>query len=169
MQQVTRREIQSDMHIAPATLPLGTLTNGFVHDPVCDRLDVTRLFSEWNELHRCDEAALRMNPAHQGFDMHLIADAKGIYGDVRQGSFAGRQPVVSPNSGQLHTIGALGIDGVVDAHFDISAVTNAALTAVITSSEARPTLYRIDLSSGKTESIGIIGAGDGLLGITIVP
>ena len=88
---------------------------------------------------------------------------------MRRGSFAGRQPVVSPNSGQLHTIGALGIGGVVDAHFDISDVTNTALAAVITSSEARPNLYRIDLSSGKAESIGIIGAGDGLLGIAVEP
>ena len=88
---------------------------------------------------------------------------------VRQGSIEGQQPVVSPNSGQLHTVGALGIEGIVDAHFDISDVTNTALAAVTTTTDARPTLFRIDLGSGKAEPIGIIGTADSVLGLAIEP
>lgn len=88
---------------------------------------------------------------------------------VRQGSIEGQQPVISPNSGQLHTVGALGVDGITDAHFDISDVTNTALAALSTAADARPTLYRIDLGSGKAEPMGIIGRGDKLLGLAIEP
>lgn len=56
---------------------------------------------------------------------------------VRQGSVEGVEPVVSPNSGQLSTVGALGVAGISDAHFDISDVTNTALAALSTSRRTR--------------------------------
>lgn len=88
---------------------------------------------------------------------------------VRQGSTEGQQPVVSPNSGQLSTIGALGIGTIVDAHFDIADVTNTALAAIQTAGVAAPTLYRIDLASGEAEPLGVIGTGEALRGLAIEP
>ena len=46
---------------------------------------------------------------------------------------------------------------------------NTALAALSTAADARPTLYRIDLGSGKAEPMGIIGRGDKLLGLAIEP
>ena len=113
-------------------------------------------------------AAYTYNTEDEKLTTNFAIDAeRGML--VRQGSIEGQQPAVSPNSGQLHTVGALGIEGIVDAHFDISDVTNTALAAVITTTDARPTLYRIDLGSGKAEPIGIIGTADSVLGLAIEP
>lgn len=88
---------------------------------------------------------------------------------VRQGSAEGQQPVVSPNTGQLSTVGTLGIGTIVDAHFDIADVTNTALAAIQTAGAAAPTLFRIDLASGKAEPLGVIGTGEALRGLAIEP
>ena len=113
-------------------------------------------------------AAYTYNTEDEKLTTNFAIDAeRGML--VRQGSIEGQQPVVSPNSGQLHTVGALGVDGITDAHFDISDVTNTALVALSTAADARPTLYRIDLGSGKAEPMGIIGRGDKLLGLAIEP
>ena len=88
---------------------------------------------------------------------------------VRQGSVEGVEPVVSPNSGQLSTVGALGVAGISDAHFDISDVTNTALAALSTRAAPTPTLYRIDLATGQASAIGTIGNGEPLRGIAIEP
>jgi hypothetical protein len=88
---------------------------------------------------------------------------------VRQGSVEGVEPVVSPNSGQLSTVGALGVAGISDAHFDISDVTNTALAALTTRDAPTPTLYRIDLATGQASAIGTIGNGEPLRGIAIEP
>lgn len=88
---------------------------------------------------------------------------------VRQGSVEGVEPVVSPNSGQLSTVGALGVAGISDAHFDISDVTNTALAALSTRAAPAPTLYRIDLATGQASAIGTIGNGEPLRGIAIEP
>ena len=88
---------------------------------------------------------------------------------VRQGSVEGVEPVVSPNSGQLSTVGALGVAGISDAHFDISDVTNTALATLSTRAAPTPTLYRIDLATGQASAIGTIGNGEPLRGIAIEP
>lgn len=88
---------------------------------------------------------------------------------VRQGSFEGRQPVVSPNTGQLHTVGALGIERLVDAHFDISDVSNVGLAVFSTEAHPRPVLYRLDLDSGMAHVVGVIGEGEALSGFAIAP
>ena len=88
---------------------------------------------------------------------------------VRQGSVEGAEPVVSPNTGQLTTVGALGVAAITDAHFDIADVTNTALAALSTRDAPTPTLYRIDLATGRASAIGPIGNGEPLRGIAIEP
>lgn len=88
---------------------------------------------------------------------------------LRQGSIEGLEPVVSPNTGQLSTVGALGVAAITDAHFDISDVSNTALAALTTRDAPTPTLYRIDLATGQASVIGPIGNGEPLRGIAIEP
>lgn len=88
---------------------------------------------------------------------------------VRQGSPEGMEPVISPNTGQLFSIGKLGISEVVDAHFDISDIDNVPLAALSTAATTSFGLYRIALETGAAEAIGPIGNGEVLLGIAIEP
>ncbi|MER2554270.1 MAG: DUF4394 domain-containing protein [Thauera sp.] len=88
---------------------------------------------------------------------------------ARQGALEGTEPAVSPNSGQLRTVGSLGVRAIVDAHFDIADVTNTALAALATRDQPAPTLYRIDLASGRAAAIGKIGEGEALRGLAIEP
>lgn len=86
---------------------------------------------------------------------------------VMQGSPERVQPVVSPNTGQLRTVGALGTGPVDDAAFDISDVSNTALAAL--RSGGRTRLYLIDLASGRARLLGSVGQGQGLRGLAIEP
>lgn len=88
---------------------------------------------------------------------------------VRQGSKEGVEPVVSPNTGQLYSIGRLATPEVTDAHFDISDVGNVALAALATTATPGFGLYWITLETGAAEAIGPIGDGQVLLGIAIEP
>jgi hypothetical protein len=87
---------------------------------------------------------------------------------VIQGSIEGKQPVVSPNTGTLKTIGGLGLGPLRDAHFDISDITNTA-PAAIPSESGVTQLYRVDLKTGKAALIGPVGDGAALLGMAIQP
>lgn len=86
---------------------------------------------------------------------------------VRQGSVEGTQPVVSPNTGLLGTVGALGTGPVDDAAFDIADVDNAALAAL--RRDGRTRLYALDLASGRAALIGRVGSGQALWGLAIEP
>ena len=86
---------------------------------------------------------------------------------VMQGSKEGTEPVVSPNSGQLTTVGALDAGAIDDASFDISDVHNTALAAL--ASKGRTQLYRIDLDSGRATRIGKLADGSAVVGIAIQP
>lgn len=88
---------------------------------------------------------------------------------VRQGSQEDAEPVVSPNLGLLFTVGSLGVDGLRDAHFDISDVSNTALAALASEAEPGYRLYLIDLDSGRATPIGLIGDGEPLAGLAIEP
>lgn len=86
---------------------------------------------------------------------------------VRQGSVEGVQPVVSPNTGLLWSVGALGTGAVDDAAFDIADLNNAALAALRQGGRTR--LYSVDLASGRATPIGRIGNGQALWGLAIEP
>jgi len=86
---------------------------------------------------------------------------------VMQGSREGAVPAVSPNTGQLSTVGALGTGPVDDAAFDISDLSNESLAAL--RSGGRTRLYLIDLASGRARLLGTVGEGHGLRGLAIEP
>ncbi|WP_423186294.1 DUF4394 domain-containing protein [Alishewanella sp. d11] len=88
---------------------------------------------------------------------------------VTQGSVEGTEPVISPNTGQLFTVGSLGIANLQQVSFDISDLTNLALLAVTTSDEAASILYQLDLTSGTTYRLGVLAQGEPLVGLAIEP
>jgi hypothetical protein len=86
---------------------------------------------------------------------------------VRQGSIEAVQPVVSPNTGALATIGALGTGAVEDAAFDIADIDNTALAALRQNGRTR--LHLIDLASGRATVLGRVADGGALVGLAIEP
>jgi hypothetical protein len=76
---------------------------------------------------------------------------------VMQGSAEGAQPVVSPNTGLLRTVGPLGVHSFDHASFDIDDVKNHAylVTGRIGSTTSR--FYVVDLQTGQARLIGFIG------------
>jgi hypothetical protein len=88
---------------------------------------------------------------------------------LMQGSAEGAEPVVSPNTGQLRTVGLLGTGPLAEAHFDISDIANTALLAARPAGQTQTRLYRLDLASGRATEIGLIGQGEALAGLAIEP
>lgn len=88
---------------------------------------------------------------------------------VLQGSREGVQPVVSPNGGQLRTVGALGHGPLSDAALDIAAVSNAAFAALRPTTLGGTRLYAVDLASGHARFIGAVGAGAPIRGLAVEP
>lgn len=86
---------------------------------------------------------------------------------VMQGSREGVQPVVSPNTGTVFTVGALGTGPVDDASFDIADIGNTALAALRQNGRTR--LHLLDLQSGRAVPLGTVGDGRALWGIAIEP
>ncbi len=85
---------------------------------------------------------------------------------VHQGTKEGVQPMVSPNTGRLYTVGTLGVGSFGKATLDISDVSNAAYSAITAGGQS--VWYRIDLASGKATRIGSIAAG-AVVGAAIEP
>jgi hypothetical protein len=86
---------------------------------------------------------------------------------LTQGTVEGRTPAVSPNTGRLYDVGALGTGPADDAHFDIADLDNAALAALHQGGRTR--LHLIDLATGRASLLGTVGDGRPLAGIAIVP
>lgn len=86
---------------------------------------------------------------------------------VTQGSKEGASPAVSPNSGQLFTVGPLGVSGFTQAHFDIADVTGAAFVAINYGDASR--LYLVNLDTGAASRIGTIAGGETVRGISVEP
>src|SRR5215475_11439062 len=74
---------------------------------------------------------------------------------VTQGS-VGSAPV-SPNSGQLFTVGKLNVDTSDMVGFDIAPATNAAFASLTPPNGGASTLYTINLATGAATPIGPIG------------
>jgi hypothetical protein len=96
-----------------------------------------------------------------------IDRAQGVL--VRHGSVEGAQPFVSPDSGQLSTVGALGLGKLVDVTFDIADLRHLGLAAVRTSAEPRSVLVDVNLQTGAAKALGVIGDGEPVIGLAIVP
>lgn len=86
---------------------------------------------------------------------------------VHQGTKEGVAPAVSPNTGRLYSVGALGTGPFAQSSFDISDVSNAAYAGI--TEAARTRWYRIDLASGKASFIGTVGGGEPITGSAIEP
>src|SRR5262249_5884619 len=87
---------------------------------------------------------------------------------VLQGSMGGSP--VSPNDGQLTTVGALGVDTTDQVGFDIAPTTGvafASLTTVGTTSSS--TLYTINLATGAATMIGPLGGSPTIRDIAVAP
>ena len=88
---------------------------------------------------------------------------------VMQGSKEGTQPVVSPNTGILRTVGSLNTAPFRRAAFDIHDVTNTAYAALSGEDGKQARWVEIDLASGATKALGIIGKGQSIRGMAIEP
>lgn len=86
---------------------------------------------------------------------------------VMQGSREGQTPVVSPNTGQLRTVGSLGLGALDDASLDISDVRNTPLAALRVNGQTR--LYVLDLRTGQASLLGTVSDGRALWGMAIEP
>ena len=86
---------------------------------------------------------------------------------VMQGSREGQMPVVAPNTGQLRTVGKLGVGQLEDAALDISDVRNTPLAALRVAGQTR--LYLLNLNTGQASLLGIVHDGRALWGMAIEP
>ncbi|MEO5771546.1 MAG: DUF4394 domain-containing protein [Burkholderiaceae bacterium] len=110
-------------------------------------------------------AAYTYNKQNDKLTTNYAIERRGLL--VIQGSREGMQPVVSPNTGQLTTVGALGTGPIDDASFDIADVSGAAYAALRIGGS---TLWvRIDLATGRATRIGTLDITSGLRGIAIEP
>ena len=87
---------------------------------------------------------------------------------VTQGSREGILPAVSPNTGQLFTIGSLGI-AFNNASFDIQAVSDVAFAALNSDGSMASRWVMIDLKTGAAKSLGAVGGGERVVGIAMEP
>ncbi|MEP7339546.1 MAG: DUF4394 domain-containing protein [Acidobacteriota bacterium] len=86
---------------------------------------------------------------------------------VTQGSVNGTP--TSPNTGQLFTIGALGVDTTELAGFDIAPGGNAAFASLTTQGAGASQLYTINLTTGAATLVGTIGGGALIRDIAFIP
>ncbi len=86
---------------------------------------------------------------------------------ITQGSVEAASPVVSPNTGQLFRVGALGTGPLEDAALDIADRDNTALAALRQGGRTR--LYRLDLATGQAQLLGTLGDGRAVWGLAIEP
>ncbi|WNO03415.1 DUF4394 domain-containing protein [Rhodoferax mekongensis] len=111
-------------------------------------------------------AAYTYNKKDDKLTTNFAIDRNGGY-LVTMGSAEGVQPVVSFNTGQLFTVGAIGVADMVDASMDIADVSGAAFAAIRLKSHATTRLYSLDLQTGKGTFIGTIGDGAKVLGMAV--
>ena len=87
---------------------------------------------------------------------------------VTQGSRESVIPAVSPNTGQLFTIGSLGL-AFNNASFDIQAVTDVAFAALNSDGTSSSRWVMIDLKTGAAKSLGSVGGGERVVGVAMEP
>jgi hypothetical protein len=87
---------------------------------------------------------------------------------VTQGSREGTQPVVSPNTGQLLTVGKLGVN-FDDAAFDIQALSDVAFASLAGKELKGTRWYTLDLKTGAASFIGTIGTKESIRAMALEP
>lgn len=88
---------------------------------------------------------------------------------VTQGSREGANPAVSPNSGQLFTVGALGVSTEGWVGFDIASNGGNAFAAITPAGSSSARFYWIDLNGGAAKMLGTIGGGEAISAIAVAP
>lgn len=182
---------------AGPALPADTLKNGqfgFDFNPVADRIRVVNEHGQNLRLHPETAALASVDPELKYADkdanfgkMPGIVAAAYTYNQqdstlttnyaidkthgtlVTQGSKEGTTPAVSPNTGQLFTVGSLGLQSLQQIAFDISDLSNLSFIAVSTTAEPASTLYQLDLQTGQNKKLGTLAKGQSLLGMAIEP
>jgi hypothetical protein len=76
---------------------------------------------------------------------------------------------VSPNTGQLFTVGALGFNTSDLVGFDVSGLSGVAYASLTASAGNASQLFTIDLNSGAATLVGTIGGGVPLSGLAALP
>ncbi|MCX7659591.1 DUF4394 domain-containing protein [Caldimonas sp.] len=118
---------------------------------------------------RIEAAAYTYNKRDDKLTTNYAIDA-GLGLLVRQGSLEGAQPVVSPNTGWLFTVGSLGLPTPLrDVSFDIADLDNTAWAAMRWSGQPAAKLVRIDLDRGEARIVGVIGTGEPVRALAIEP
>lgn len=161
------------MGTAPFVPPLSGTSFGFDFNPTVDRIRVTS-DTRQNLRLRPDTGA---TAAVDGTLTYAAGDAGAastprVVGSAYTNSVAGatsttfyaldagRDVLViqnPPNAGTLVSIGSLGINAGDNAGFDISAVDGVAYAALQVSPNVSSGLYRINLTTGASTSVGRIG------------
>jgi hypothetical protein len=84
---------------------------------------------------------------------------------VTQGSVGGMP--VSPNTGRLFTVGRLGVDASDAVGFDITP-DGRAFAALTRPGDSTSALYAVDLATGGARSLGTLGGGQVIRGLTVL-
>ncbi len=113
-------------------------------------------------------AAYTYNKTNEKITTNYVIDA-ATGALVMQGSMEGATPVVSPNTGQLRTVGALGAGTFKTAAFDITDVSGAAFAALTDSAAKESRWVEIDLTTGAARTLGVIGGGEAVRGAAVEP
>lgn len=74
---------------------------------------------------------------------------------------------VSPNGGQVFTVGKLGVDTTDFAGFDISGQTGVAYASLTSTGSVTSALYTLNLSTGTATLVGAIGGGEIIADISV--
>ncbi len=178
----------------PLRVALGGSETGFDFNPVVDRIRVVgddgqnlRLHPDTGALVQEDgrlayaagdanagkparvmAAAYTYNKTNDRITTNFAIDgALGLL--ITQGTREGRAPAVSPNTGQLYTVGPLGWGPAARVSFDISDLDNAALAARTAPGASSSLFYSIHLETGVATLIGTIGGCKAVRGIAIEP
>ena len=87
---------------------------------------------------------------------------------VTQGSREGVVPAVSPNTGQLFTVGGTSMV-FSTASFDIQALSDVAFAALNSEDAPASRWVTIDLNTGAARLLGTVGGGERVVGIALEP
>jgi hypothetical protein len=113
-------------------------------------------------------AGYTYNKSNEKLTTNYAIDRNGGY-LVTVGTRDDVQPGVSFNTGQLFSVGSLGIADLSDANLDIADVTGAAFVTANTKGQPASRLYTLDLKTGKATLLGSVGDGSKVIGIAVEP
>jgi hypothetical protein len=88
---------------------------------------------------------------------------------LTQGTKEGVAPAVSPNTGQLFTVGRLSVGESARVSFDIADVSGAAFIATTKAGDKESKFYLVNLETGAASFHGTIAVGEIVKGISVEP